>query len=70
MKGMIEYDDENETKYLLRDYDLQYVRTLRFLNQIVFNYKDGEELNAVAMAMKTGRLSKLTLEDKIIEVKK
>lgn len=69
MKGMIKYQEEEEAKTLLKEYGLEYVRTLTFLERIVFYYEPGQELNAVAMAMKIKKLSELTLEDKIIEVK-
>ncbi|RLE47967.1 hypothetical protein DRJ25_01080 [Candidatus Woesearchaeota archaeon] len=70
MKGIFEYEQgkEEETKKLLRDYGLKYIRTVRFANYIIFKYEEGEELNAVAMAMRAGNLSRLSLE-KIIRTK-
>ncbi len=71
MKGTIEYQTgkEEEVKQLLKEYGLGYTRNLKFLNRIVFNYKENEELNAVAMAMKTGKLSSLTLEERVYTIK-
>ncbi len=67
MKGIIQYEriGEEKVKKLLTNYGLKHIRTLKFLNYIVFNYKPGEEFNAVVMAMKVGKLSGLTLENKI-----
>jgi len=69
MKGMITYQDEKKTKALLQEYGLKYLRTLKYLDTMVFYYEPGQELNAVAMAFKIQNLPGLTLEEKIIEVK-
>ena len=69
MKGTIEYQNEEKMKQLLKEYGLGYTRTLKFLNRIVFSYKENEELNAVAMAMQTGKLSSLTLEERVYTIK-
>lgn len=67
MKGMMQYEgiEENEVKESLRNYGLKYIRTLKYLKTIVFQYEENEELNSVAMAMNLGKLSGLSLEKKV-----